>query len=160
KEVGPVLLEMFNDKTRPALVRVEMLKALEALKDSRLPKAMEDALADADPHVRTQGRKLLSKLEPTKILAELNSALDKGTVVDRQGAFAILGELKQPDAEAVLERWLDKLLARQLPPEVQLDLLEAAAKNPGNGVQQKLKAYEAARDPKDHLARWRESLFG
>ena len=84
KEVGPVLLEMFNDTKRAGSVRVEMLKALEAIKDSRLSQAMQLALTDGDPRVRTQGRKVLAKLEPAKILPELKTALQDGSVLDRQ----------------------------------------------------------------------------
>jgi quinoprotein glucose dehydrogenase len=160
KDVGPVLLAMFKDKNRPGSVRVEMLKALEAIKDANLATAMNSALADPDPHVRTQGRKLLAKLDKSRILDELKTAFDNGSVIDLQGAFAILGDLKEPGAEAILEGYLDKLLARKLIPEVQLDLLEAAGKHAGAGVQKKLKKYEAARNPKDHLAPWRESLLG
>jgi quinoprotein glucose dehydrogenase len=43
---------------------------------------------------------------------------------------------------------------------VQLDLLEAAAKRSAPAIEAKVKSYEAGRDPKDHLARWRESLSG
>ena len=39
KEVGPVLFDLASDTKRPAAVRVEMLRALEALTDSRLAKA-------------------------------------------------------------------------------------------------------------------------
>ena len=41
KEVGQLLFDMATDGKRPAAVRVEMLRALEALKDSRLDKATE-----------------------------------------------------------------------------------------------------------------------
>jgi quinoprotein glucose dehydrogenase len=160
KEVGPVLWQMFTDKAKPGAVRVEMLKALEAIKDSKLSQAMELALLDTDPRVRTQGRKILAKLEPAKILPLLKTALDDGTVLDRQGAFAILADLKQPGTGALIETWLDKLLAKQVPPQVQLDLLEAAGKHPSADILKKLKQYEAGRDPKDHLAKWSETLYG
>ena len=60
----------------------------------------------------------------------------------------------------MLETWLDRLLAKEVPAEVQLDLLVAAAKHPVAGILRKLKQHESNRDPKDHLAKWRESLDG
>jgi quinoprotein glucose dehydrogenase len=160
KEVGPVLLEVAVDVKRPGAVRVESLNALAALKDPQLSKAMNMALGDTDAQVRTAGRRILAQLEPAAVLAELNKALDNGDATDRQGALAILGDLKQPDAQSVLESWLDKLLAKQVPPEIQLDLLEAAAKHSGAGITQKIARYDANRSVSDHLSKWSESLFG
>src|SRR5205085_1659846 len=78
KEVGPLLFEMASDTKRPAAVRVEMLQALEALKDARLEKATELALADGEPRVRAEGRRLLAQARPVEALASLNKALEGG----------------------------------------------------------------------------------
>jgi quinoprotein glucose dehydrogenase len=160
KEVGPVLAEIAADTKRSASVRVETLKALMTLKDTRAKDAMEMALRDKSPEVRTQGRRMLAKFDPQFILPELKQALDKGDVIDKQGAFDILADLKQPGTEDLLEAWLDKLLAQQVPPEVRLELLEAATKYQATPIVQRLAKYEAARPKDDHLAKWAETLYG
>jgi quinoprotein glucose dehydrogenase len=160
KEVGPVLLDIAGDPKRSAGVRLESLQALVALKDKQLKQATAMALADGDAQVRTQGRRMLAKLEPMAVLEELTTALDKGDVTDRQGALEILGDLKEPGADDLLKTWLAKLLAKEVPPEVQLDLLEAAAKHPSADMKALLAKVEAAHSPKDHLSKWRESLQG
>ena len=160
KEVGPALLEAATDVKLPTSVRVESLSALAALKDPELAKAMTMALQDGDPHVRTAGRRIMAQLEPDAVVAALRKALDDGEAIDRQGAFAILGELKQPASDEVLETWLDKLLAKNVPPEVQLDLLEAAGKRKSATITKKLAEHEANRPANDHLAKWSESLQG
>jgi quinoprotein glucose dehydrogenase len=160
KEVAPVLLEIAKDPARPAGVRVESLKALAALKDKNLKDAMEVALEDKDARLRTVGREILASLMPDKAIEELTKALDKGDISDRQGAFSILSSMKGPDADRLLETWLDRLLANDLAPELQLDLLEAAAKHKTPGIEKKLAHHEASRSPKDHLSKWSESLFG
>jgi quinoprotein glucose dehydrogenase len=160
KEVGPVLLEMAGDTKRLPQARVEALRALEALKDERLDKAMRAALTDAEAKVRTEGRRLLAKVQPAEALDVLAKVLDDGSVAERQGAFAILGQMKEPVADELLTKSLSKLLARELPPEVHLDLLEAAAKHPAEGIKAKLAKFEAARAKDDHLARYREALVG
>jgi quinoprotein glucose dehydrogenase len=81
-------------------------------------------------------------------------------VVERQGAFATLAEMKSAAADEVLGKWLDKLLADKVPAEVRLDLLEAAAGRPPAALKEKLARYEAARPKTDHLARYRETLEG
>jgi quinoprotein glucose dehydrogenase len=160
KEIGPALLEIAVDSKRPAAVRVESLKALAVLKDGQLSRAAKLALADGDARIRTEGRRILAELEPAAILDELKKALASVDTIELQGAFAILGELKEPGAADILENWLDKLLARTVPAEVQLDLLEATAKHQTAAITAKLASYEANRSPKDNLARWSESLYG
>src|SRR5262249_10035381 len=120
----------------------------------------QTALKDADAQVRTQGRRMLAKLEPKAALEELRTTLDKGNTIDRQGALEILADLSEPGTDDVLEAWLDKLLARQVPAEVELDLLEAAAKHPTQGILQKLARHEESRPQNDHLAKWSEGLHG
>ncbi len=160
KEVSPFLMEITADLGRTAVVRVEALKALTALNDSQLPAAMKLALADKDPRVRTEGRRILAKIEPQAVLAELTTALDSGTTIDRQGALAILADLNQPGSAELLDSWIDKLLAKQVPPDFQLDLIEAAAKRNSAILAKKLAQYEANRPAGDPLGKWSESLQG
>jgi quinoprotein glucose dehydrogenase len=160
KEVGPLLLETVADKTRDVRVRVETLRALDTLKDERLPRATELALQDGDPRLRAEGRRVLARAKPEEGLKALQAALAGGALVERQGALATLGELKGPAADAILAEWLGRLLAGKVPADVQLDLLEAAAKRQAPEVKEKLAAYEAARPKGDVLAGYREALAG
>jgi quinoprotein glucose dehydrogenase len=161
KEVAPALLDIALDTKQKATTRVEAIRALEALKDSRLDRAREAALADTDPHVRTEGRRLVARAKPAEALPLLVQALESGTPADQQGVFAILADLKLAEADEVLSKSLARLLKKELPPEVHLDLLDAAAKRQANaGIKEKLAAFERTRDRKDDLANWRESLLG
>jgi quinoprotein glucose dehydrogenase len=158
REIGPALLDMVGDGKRPAGVRVEALRALGALKDARLEKAMALALDSAEPRLRTEGRRQLAQLRPAEALPRLEKVLTEGTTPERQGAFAILGDMKGAGSDAVLGRWLDALLADKVPPAVRLDLVEAAGKHPA--VKDKLAAYQARQAKGDPLARYRDALVG
>jgi quinoprotein glucose dehydrogenase len=160
KEVGPVLFALVADTKRPVRVRVEALRALETLRDARVAKAVELALAGGDALLRTEGRRVLARRDPARAAALLKTVLAQGSVVERQGAFAILGTLKTPAADALLAHWLDRLLAGKVAPAVRLDLLEAAGRSANANVKKKLARFEAARSKKDHLARFREALEG
>jgi quinoprotein glucose dehydrogenase len=161
KEVAPVLFDIAIDAKQPAMTRIEAMRALDALKDSRLDKATEAALADADPRVRTEGRRVLAQTKPTAALPVLVKALQDGTLVDQQGTFAILADLKLPEADEALSQALSRLMKKELPAEVHLDLLDAAAKRQAfAGIKDKLAAFEKTRDAKDDLAKWREALVG
>jgi quinoprotein glucose dehydrogenase len=160
KEVGPKLFDLVADAKQPAALRVQMLGALTALKDSSLDKAMNLALADADPRLRTEGRRVLARSKPGEALTQLAAVLEKGDVVEQQGAFHILGGMKSAEAAALVSKSLTRLLDGGVPPETHLDLLEAAAKFKDPEIKDKLARYEAGRSRTDHLAQYREALVG
>ncbi len=160
KEIGPTLLALVSAKERPAQVRIEALQALDALKDERLMPAMKLALADADPLLRVAGRRVQAKAQPAQALAGLRDILDSTDRIERQGALAILGDLPGAGADDLLDHWLDLLLRKEVPMELQLDLLEAAAKRRSVVLKEKLAKFEAARSKADHLANYREAMQG
>jgi quinoprotein glucose dehydrogenase len=122
--------------------------------------AVEKAIADHAEPVRTAACGLLARLDPAVALRLLADILDHGGVRERQAALATLGSMKGKDADAVLGKMLDQLLAGTVPPEVQLDLLLAAGKRSSKDVTTKLAAFEAKRSKTDHLAAYREALVG
>ncbi len=160
REVGPALLALVEDRRQPAAVRVETLKALQALDDPGLRKAAELALKDDDARVRAQGLRAQAHLEPDRAVAALGPVLERGTTAERQAALDVLGGLKDPGADKVLAQWLDRLLRGAVPAEIRLDLLEAAARRPAKAVRERLARYEAARPKGDKLAPYREALAG
>jgi quinoprotein glucose dehydrogenase len=160
KEVGPALFAMLRESRWPAQVRVESLRALAALRDGRLDEGVRLALADTEPRLRNEGRRLLARSKPTEALPLLEAALESAQMLERQGAFATLGEMKEPGAEALLVKWLDRLLAGQVATEARLDLLEAAGKHAAAAIKARLTRYEASRKKGDPLAAYGEALVG
>ncbi|HZV07900.1 MAG TPA: PVC-type heme-binding CxxCH protein [Gemmataceae bacterium] len=160
KEVSPVLHTLAADDKRPSAARIEALRALESLHDSNLEKAMRFALKDADPRVRSEGRRLLSRSHSDEALAELSRVLANGSIIERQQAFAILGDMQAPRAEAELAKWLDKLLAGEVAPETRLDLLDAAARHPTAVIKEKVQRYETTANKNDPLNLYRDVLVG
>jgi quinoprotein glucose dehydrogenase len=160
KEIAPVLFDLVTDAKQTPSARVEALRSLEALKDSRLENATQLALADGDALVRTEGRRLLAKAKPAEALPVLAKTIENGEVADRQGAFAILADMQGTEADDLLSGAMVRLLKKELPPEVHLDLLDAAAKHPAAKIKGQLAAFETARRKDDHLAAYRETLVG
>ena len=158
-EVGPVLFAQLSGDTPPE-VRVAALAALDTLKDAKLADAMRLALADQDASVRTQGRRVLAKLNPDEALKSLRQALESKELLEQQGALSTLADMNSPPADDFLVTWLDRLLAGQAPPEIHLDLLDAAGRRPMKAIQQRLAQFEQSRNPQDPLAKYRESLAG
>ncbi|HEY2250371.1 MAG TPA: HEAT repeat domain-containing protein, partial [Planctomycetaceae bacterium] len=160
KEVGPVLLALLSDKQQPPQTRVDALEALSRLHDAKSPEAIELALADAHAELRVAGRRALARSQPEAAVVELKEALAAGELIEKQSALAILGEIKGGASAAILVEWLDKALRGEVPPEIQLDLIEAAAKRPLPQIQERLKQLQAAGATDDPLAGYRISLAG
>ncbi len=160
KDAAPVLFELISDTKQPANVRVAALSALGELKDKKLAQAVKIAQADTNESVRKEGNRLLAMVNAAGAVTALAAVLDKGTISEKQGALASLGGLSGKQADDVLAGWLDKLIAGQVPAELKLDVLTAAAQRTAASVTTKLKQYEAARSATDDLAAYRETLAG
>lgn len=163
KEVGPVLVELVGDAKQDTAVRVEAIMALESLGDPRLNNAIQQAIASDDPLVRNAGRAVLVKRDPVTVIGQLGKVLAEGPTVEKQGAFALLGQAKHPDAEKILTDWTARLIRKSVPQELQLDVLEAARSRAkaAPALKGKLDEYERVRLAKgDELAGWRETLAG
>ena len=97
---------------------------------------------------------------PIEALPILDAVLQRGTTAERQGALATLGGMKSEQADRLLSGWLDRLLADDVPGEIRLDLIEAAATRSADDLREKLARYEAARPAGDPLAPYRDCLTG
>jgi quinoprotein glucose dehydrogenase len=160
KEVGPVLLKLLADKAQPPQTRVEALEALSRLQDPELPHALDAALAEPHAELRVAARRALARVQPEAAITELTQALESGEQIEKQAAFATLAEIKGAGSAKILENWLDRAVKGEVTPEIQLDLLEAAARRPLPQLQERLKQLEAQTPADDPLGRYRLALMG
>lgn len=129
KEFGPLMAGLVKDAKNPVSVRVEALHAVEALKDPAAKELAAFALESDEPRLRAAGLTVRAKLDPAAVLKELPALLgdDKKSVPEKQAAFAVLGEFKASDeADKLLAEWLDAVLAKKVPAELILDVVDAA----------------------------------
>jgi quinoprotein glucose dehydrogenase len=157
---APMLTAFANNAKEPGPLRIAALRALGTMNDAKLTEAIAAALASTDADLRREARQLLSKLAPADAINILEAALDKGEIIEKQGAIANLAEMKQSGADTVLEKQLDQLLAGKLPAELSLDILEAAAARATPRMKLKLAAYEASMPKDDALQGKRHLLAG
>jgi quinoprotein glucose dehydrogenase len=93
-------------------------------------------------------------------LVPLKAVLQNGTLAEKQNALSTLGGLKGEDADALLLEWMDRLLEGEVPPELRLDVLDAAAMRSTPGMQARLEKYQAGLPEDDPLAGYRAALRG
>lgn len=159
-EVLPHLHELLQDPQQPAEARAAVLGALAALNDPDVDSIARAALADGSAAVRAAARALLAQRGASDAVALLTAATHRGERIERQAAWAALGSLRHPAAEAALAAGLDQLLAGDFPADTQLDLLQAAQRQGSPRLEEKLRQYEAQRPANDPLAAWSECLEG
>lgn len=159
KEVGPFLITIINDPKAESNSRVGALNALAALKDSKLDETANMAVGTDDPRLRTAGRAILIKKDPAGVMKQLRDVLAGSNVVEQQGALSILAANPSADSDALIEEWLDKLIAKTAKAELTLEILEAAAASKSERIKRRLAGFEEGR-PKDELGKFRESLAG
>ena len=157
---GPVLSELVADTKLSSRVRVEALKALATLDDPGLEAAMKIAQGDTSEELRRAATSLQGKVRTSNAATKLAATLGNSSVGEKQAALAALGALQDPAADDVLSGWLTRLLAGDVPKEIQLDLLDAASKRNAPEVKEKLEKYQASKPKDDPLAEYRETLYG
>lgn len=160
RETGPLLSTLILDASRKPGPRAEALRALDRLHDDGLGAAVSRALKDRDPSLRVEARRLLAKLDPREAIPILELALEQGGVAERRGALAALGDMTGPAADRTLSRWLDRVGTKDVPPELELDLLEAAGRKKNPAIARQLRRIDEVRPHDDPLAAYRETLVG
>ncbi len=141
-------------------VRAATLDALAAMDSPKLGPLVIASLESSDKTLAEAARKLAGKISPAAAVKANAAVLGKGGVREQQQALATIAAETCPEADAVIAKQLDLLLAGKVKPGLVLDLLEAAAERKDAAIQKKLAAFEAARKADDPLARWRECIEG
>lgn len=132
RELSVGLRELTRNTNAPARSRVEALRALAEWKDDQLAGLAALLARDPAEAVRSEVVRLQSKLELGDALGPLQAALETGTLRERQVALPILGTSRDPRAADLLVTWLERGAEGRLPPEVELELLEAAEARAGD----------------------------
>ncbi len=157
---GEPLATLVSNEKASAPARIAALQALVKFKDSRLAAAAKSAFAAKDAKLRSEGLQALAGGEPAASVQMIGEAIKSGSVVEKQGALAALAQIHRPESNALLSSLLDQLIARQAPPEIQLDIYEAAKKSGAPEVKDRLAKYKASLPPGDLLAPFKIALAG
>ncbi|MFC5409335.1 HEAT repeat domain-containing protein [Larkinella bovis] len=120
-------LAKLMETSSSAEVRAAVLAALSQLQYSGIESAIKKGMNDPDADVRTTALGLVSRLNlSAETLAEVSKAVfEKGTVREQQQLLRVLGGMPVAKTEPILAGAIDKMLSKQLPPSLALELGEA-----------------------------------
>ncbi|HYH66982.1 MAG TPA: HEAT repeat domain-containing protein, partial [Urbifossiella sp.] len=138
----PTLAGWVADAGKGVPVRVAALRVLADRRAKALPESVSVALKDAAPLLRAEARDVLAATDPAKGVASLTAVLAeaKAAPAEQQRALATLGKLKAP----ALDAWAEKLTAKAVPAELQLDVIEALKAAPSPARDKARTGFEAA----------------
>ncbi len=164
-DLAPSLLALVKSAAAPAEVRAAALRTLHHSSfiphtSSLAAEALKLALTDKSETLRKEASRLSAAGGGADAIARLSATLQTGTLGERQSALQSLACLKGKEADDALRKALTQLLEGKLAKELHLDVLEAAAKRTSPSIKERLAQFEAKRDAKDPLAKWRECLTG
>jgi quinoprotein glucose dehydrogenase len=157
---GNLLWDAVTNSALPGVVRTEALRTIGDLDLPELERALGFARDDADEEVRKAATRLEGKLANGNAVGRIATTLEKGTIGERQTALSALSALPGKDADELVDQWLDRLQADNLPKELRLDVLQAAGKRSAPMIRQKLGAYEANCSKNNPLGLYEASLYG
>jgi quinoprotein glucose dehydrogenase len=160
QEAAAPLAGMATDRDQTDRTRAAALKALDQLGDPRRVDAARRAAALPGSRTRIQAIQVLAKADPDAAIPIAQDRLERGSTAERQATIAVLAGMRSDPARRALLHWLDRLIAGTVPPEIQLDLVEAAAAHTEPELRRKLQQYEASKPKDDPLATYREVLAG
>jgi quinoprotein glucose dehydrogenase len=154
------LRALFLEEQRGAQTRALVLGAFAKLKLEGFGDLLHLALKDKSKELSAAASKLIGKLPPEEALLLSSRMLESSRVADLQSGLQTLAQLKSPQADAVLEGAMARLLQGKIPAGAVLDMLEAANKRGTPELKSQIKDFEAARNASDPLSQWRECLEG
>lgn len=160
-EIGGQLFAALEKPQTTIALRQAIPAALVKLGFPQLQEMMQIVLADKDLSVRRAGIDLLDQVEVKNTSALLANLLaTESDIRLSQSAIATLGRIQEPEADTVIADILDKLIAGEIRPELQLEILEAAGKRSSAAVKERLAQYAKTLTPGDALAPYRSTLVG
>jgi quinoprotein glucose dehydrogenase len=160
KEGANAAFALLADELQRSDVRTEALKALSSLKAAKLADAVKLGLAAKDESLRNEATKIQARLKPGDATGKLRAALERGSTGEKQAAFATLATVPGREADEIFSQWLDKLMAKQVPAALQLDLIAGAQQRQSQELKDKLTKFERARPAEDDLRAYRECEQG
>lgn len=122
------LAKVFQNGSTAPKVKGAILQTLREIKAPGLGATVAQAINDPDPGFRLAGIQLLDQTPPEEAVRHIANLLrSEKSLPALQATWAALGRQRSPAAEGLVRAGMLDLAAGKVAPELQLDILEAAA---------------------------------
>ncbi|GAA5221746.1 HEAT repeat domain-containing protein [Membranihabitans marinus] len=167
--IGRLKIDTYDQKlinllysTTDADIKKTILNTLNTLQSSTLEIALERSLTDKNAEVRSEALKLLPKsnISPQQSIKLFKKVLRSGTISEQQAALIALRSISSDNASTILTESMNQLIAKRLPREIELDLIETVELQEDENLKQLLQTYNQSKDSSDIVDQYREALYG
>ncbi|WP_238944368.1 HEAT repeat domain-containing protein [Sandaracinomonas limnophila] len=112
-------------------VRLAFLNSLIALNDPNLAILIQKGIEDSDKSIRSLALSSVDKIEldAKQLPGIVEPILEKGSLSEKQSILQSLGRLKAEKSESTLKDLMARMVKKELPKEIRLDLVEAVEKS-------------------------------
>ncbi|RIK82527.1 MAG: hypothetical protein DCC67_07055, partial [Planctomycetota bacterium] len=156
---APLIARIADERVSPRL-RARALVALAGADEAIVRQAASHGLASTSPEVRSAARRLLVERQPEQAVVALREAAESGATSERQAAIDMLAKVPLPAARAAIDGWLRRVEEGSCPPELQLEVLEAAGNSSDSEVVRRQEAYRERLAANGPAAVYAGSLVG
>ena len=159
REAEDALAAMIGMAELSAAIRSEALQTLGQWKSPALREAIAAAEGTGVEALHIEAMRWLAIENPSEALERVSRDLGSPKVPVQRQALRVAATLPGEGSDGLLSEWMRGLDAGKIPLDLQLDVLDAAAKKGTPQLLRLLQAHEAAR-PATHLAPFSEALHG
>jgi quinoprotein glucose dehydrogenase len=138
----PLVTVVTNDAL-PEELRVRAVAAFGKANNDPLRAAIDVALASTTAGVRAAARTLWADRFPDQAVGHLSDTIDSGTTQEQQSAIDTLAGMRVPAAREIVSGWMKRLEDGNCPPELTVEILDAAVKSADSALIERQKQYVA-----------------
>jgi quinoprotein glucose dehydrogenase len=139
---APRLQAIVQDAAAAEAVRIAALNALETLAAPELAEALDAAAGSDRERLAGSASRVRARTGLGDVLAQIRATLESGSIVARQNAIRSLADVKSDDADQLIAGLLEELRADRLPPELAVDVLQAATARDSEQLASSVQAIE------------------
>lgn len=160
QKTSDFLRSLAQDASRKPELRAAALTGFAKL-DSQAAAGLVKQLVSAEaPVVRSQALALLADLDETAAVKALETAVTSDIPSERQQAWDTLANIDLPASTALISKGLNDYIEGKLPPDVWLNVIEAAEGRVDSEAIDRLNEFEQRVVAKDTLEAYRDCEFG
>ena len=160
KSAAPLLAEVAANLSALPVVRAQALRMLSTWGSKQVASLSKMAVADTNEMVRAAGYSLQASASPETSMAEFSKVLESGSISEKQTILATIGGIESPSADKLILDWMDRMNSGKVPPEIRLDIVEAAQHRNSPEIKARLKLYYLQQEPDDALSKYADALAG
>jgi quinoprotein glucose dehydrogenase len=154
------LYTVVSNDAQPEDVRVRALAAFRKANDDAVHKAIDAGVKSPAAAVRSAARKLWADRFPTQVVERLSDTINSGTIEERQAAIDTLAGIKNSAAIDALRDWMGRLENGTCPPELEVEVLDAAAKSTDPALVARQKQFVDKLARKGRVSQYSDCLSG